>query len=102
VELFRGRCDMQSLRVLSLASCCSACLRKNTLGVYAKQTNKVCTGFTFTGGTCFFKSCTKAESRERLEVYRRAAESPSPQRALDNEELAQPGATCAYLSIATH
>jgi hypothetical protein len=48
IELFRGICDVNSQRVLSADDCCKLCTLK-----------KQCTSFSFSLGTCFFKSCDK-------------------------------------------
>eukprot|EP01038_Epipyxis_sp_PR26KG_P009891 gene9891-13305_t len=51
-ELFRGKCDLSSIRVMSISSCCNVCYNND---------KKKCTSFTFTNGQCFLKSCNNNE-----------------------------------------
>lgn len=49
-DLLKGKCDFGSLRSLSPDMCCSQCSKKPG-----------CTGFTFAGGICWYKKCSRNE-----------------------------------------
>lgn len=51
VDLFKGKCDLNSYRAITFASCCAVCTNHK----------KSCTAFTFVDGICFFKKCSISE-----------------------------------------
>lgn len=67
IDLFRGICDFFAQRVITPATCCDLCLRKNS----QNTTRQVCTGFSFTNSVCYFKSCDRKTIQNLVKKYRR-------------------------------
>lgn len=84
-DLFRGKCELGSERLISAASCCQSCLSKNTVPVAPKvagdpaamsnmfygaggsaaandyPAETVCSSFAFVNGVCYMKRCRQTE-----------------------------------------
>jgi len=90
-DLFRGKCELGSHRVMSAASCCQVCQSKKkplsgsvNTGDYPPET--VCSSFTYLEGVCYLKSCRQGEVRASLN---------DPNQVI----YVQPGAVSAYVSL---
>lgn len=91
VEIFRGICDMGSIRLLSPASCCEVCVQNRNISriVAGLTVWKTCIGFTYVDGVCYMKSCPVSDIGKIISDFKKK-----------KEDYLVVGATCAYLNSA--
>jgi hypothetical protein len=61
-DLLRGKCDAGSVRAMTPAVCCTACLKqRQSLQEKGLASEQACTSFAFVDGVCFLKTCPQKD-----------------------------------------